>query len=180
MSAVVASDHSRVVLLDETVPQLLTRTEAEERGRVAAEHTRQALDELRAWAAPLESLRRLQVASADTAQRLNGVETLVACKVDRAELVRLDELASNLETYRDFKLRTDMELESLRSLTSSHSQTLSCQGEAVAAIREESGRHAARLSALSPKTETRALGRELERQSELIKSLCSAAALIEV
>jgi chromosome segregation ATPase len=180
LNALAAADHARLVRLDEALPHLVTRAEAEERARAAAEQTRASLEDLREWAAPLESLRRLQVASADTAQRLNGVETLVACKVDRADLARLEELASELETYRDFKIRADAESVQLRAATASHKELLASQDESMLAMKEECQRLASRILTLSPKTESRALARELERQGEAMKDLCSASDFQEV
>jgi archaellum component FlaC len=108
------------------------------------------------------------------------VETLVACKVDRVDLARLEQLASDLETYRDFKMRADAELERLRATTASQKEQLALHSESMLTLKEECQRLASRVLTLSPKTESRALARELERQSEQIKELCSASAFQEV
>jgi len=64
------------------------------------------VEQLRSQTTPLDVGRALQEAQSNAAQRMTGVETMLACKVDRSDVATLQTLASRLETYSAFLERT--------------------------------------------------------------------------
>jgi Na+/phosphate symporter len=105
---------------------------------------------------------------------------LVSCKVDRSELGYINALANELRSYADFKAKTINAVEDINDrlgnlimTTSSHETSIQRLDRDVLTINSD-------IRKLAPKTETRALAKELEARAAEIAQCARKTQLDEV
>lgn len=138
------------------------------------------LQALREYAAPMTLVSRLERTQEGANLRLGGVESLLACKVDRSEVSQLESLQSRLGMYDSFKdatlaqlSRHEQSLEDLSARVATNTVHLEAADKAQDTVRAE-------LLKLTPRADTRALARELEAISKSLHQFSTKAALQDV
>lgn len=89
----------------------------------AAEHERDLL-QLRNQTASLSMGQRLQVAQQNSAERLVGLEKLVALKLDKSDIGHIEAMAENLQRFESFRVGTLEAVGRLEDKTAEHERRL--------------------------------------------------------
>jgi hypothetical protein len=116
--------------------------------------------------------RTLQKSHQDISARVTGIEGLVACKLDRSELGHIEALAARLQQHEDFKqltsdslIKLDKSIEHLITATNGQTIRIKQTDNNLQGVLTE-------IRKLAPKSETRALAKEIEVQAAATK-LCA-------
>lgn len=168
----VAGNHADVQGLKALSPLLIERSEVDLQLRAMASDWKADMDAMRAWAASDEIMRKMQLAQTETVRRLNGMESIVACKLDRSEVAYLESLANNFESFAEFQKSVCSSLDILDGTSAKLANQLAETKLATEALRLVADNTCLKLSMMTTKSETRALAKELERQQEIMKGFC--------
>jgi hypothetical protein len=103
VAAAVASQHANLARLNARSPLLIERAEVELQLGALSAGWQADTAATRAWAASDDVVGKIQSAHTETVRRLNGVESMVACKLDRSEMGYLEGLANNFESFSQFQ-----------------------------------------------------------------------------
>lgn len=172
MSKVVADNHSLLRRLSERSAILVEKADFELQLKVLSARWKTDSDYIKEWAAPIDMVKKMQSSQTETVRRLNGVESLLSCKLDRSEIGYLEGLANNFEAYSEFQKEVQVSLNGLNKTVNDHRDRIAESKAKIDQLRNISESTALKITSLAPKTETRAILREFEAQREAMNRFC--------
>lgn len=172
VAAVVSGNYDEIKQLSKRAPLLVERGEMELQFKATNVEWKQAVSETRSWAASNDIMTKIQSAHTETVRRLNGVEAMVACKLDRSEVGYLEGLANNFESFGAFQKEVRSSIGDLDNLSAEHARLLAESNSRMDALKTATDSAFSKLTMVTTKTETRALAKELEKQQHIMKNFC--------
>lgn len=172
MSVAVSGHDTDIKKLQQHVPLLIERAEVQLHLQTSNAAWREAVGQTRQWAAPNDLVSKLQAAHTETVRRLNGVEQLTSCKLDRSEVAYLEGLANNFESFGKFQKEVLASIDVIDHLTKTHTSDIADNKSLADALKRTTDSLCLKLTTLTPKAETRAIAKELEKQHLIMKRLC--------
>jgi hypothetical protein len=171
-------NNQQIQTMNATIVDLSTRTELHDVAHTIVEQHQINMKAMKEYAAPMEVTKALQQFHQDISSRVTGIEGMVSCKLDRSELAHIEALAVRLQQYEDFKQMTVRELDRLDVLTIE--SKLTAEGQCHELENAEASLQIIlnEIKKLAPKTEMRALAKELETHTVAIR-LCAKETAVE-
>lgn len=163
---------SDIKRIQQQIPTFIEKGEVEIQFKAFHAEWSAANDATRHWAAPNDTLTKVQQAHTETVRRLNAVELLTACKMDRTEVAYLEGLANNFENFGMFQTAVTTSIGGLEQIANAHTNQIAESKACTDALKVANEAVLKKLTTLTPKTETRALAIELERHCETMKRFC--------
>eukprot|EP00596_Hydrurales_sp_CCMP1899_P008657 CAMPEP_0119049210 /NCGR_PEP_ID=MMETSP1177-20130426/63414_1 /TAXON_ID=2985 /ORGANISM="Ochromonas sp, Strain CCMP1899" /LENGTH=365 /DNA_ID=CAMNT_0007026149 /DNA_START=135 /DNA_END=1229 /DNA_ORIENTATION=+ len=165
-------NNQQLQTMNATIVDLSTRTELHDVAHTIVEQHQINMKAMKEYAAPIEVTKALQQFHQDMSSRVTGIEGMVSCKLDRSELAHIEALAVRLQQYEDFRQMTVRELDRLDVLTTE--LKVRTEGQCHELENAEASLQIIlnEIKKLAPKTETRALAKELETHTAAIQ-LCA-------
>jgi len=119
--------------------------------------------EIREWATPLDYTHKLQDEQKLVFTRLQAIESILPCKLDRSEWGHIEGIVKRIELYAKFKEETNEILRKLQLAHKSSQETLSNQSAKLKDYEKQLKNLESESRKLAPKTETRALAKDMHR-----------------
>lgn len=121
------------------------------------------LKDLRETTTRVEIARSLQNAQQLTLERLMGMETLLACKLDRSEVSHLETLSHRLENFVDFKDDVTRNIYEICSRCDNFDQVLATHDSTICRVRDTIDEHTEGLRLSAKQVEVTWIASEINR-----------------
>eukprot|EP01041_Mallomonas_annulata_P011012 gene11012-23007_t len=139
------------------------RTEFDQKITLINHQNKTSFEEIYHWATPLDFTHKLQDEHKSVLNRIHLIENILPSKIDRSELNHIESLTTRIELYSKFKDKTIQQIEYLESSHNKQQELLKVQQSTICKLENDLKKIDIDIRKLAPKTEIRALAKDLNR-----------------